>query len=331
MGRVRRYKKVKAIDPFSKQKGKKINELDRNLPPDVKNHEAQRLNEDGSRKRKLRRRLPGWAQEEVRATAKSVRDEYAGIGQESSTSRQKIEGKRPDENLRQFNKRVREETSQMLRDEYRENSATSKRKKRYLDDKKLKRKLKKQGRWEEIQRLNHLGRQEDSKETMGKGGKGFGGAGGEGRARAAEVDAQEAFVGGGDELNFPVAERLRCEFFHILSPCLPYFSLPRFGEVAHAPPNLDKLAKPRGLRVDKSSKPWARQGPPAGRDTGNQGIRGGTASGVAAHTGGFVEGEEGQASRKRQMEQMRQQVQDAYAGLKKKRRSGQLQFVASDL
>lgn len=44
MGRVRRYKKVKAIDPFSKRKTAKVNDKDRNLPPDVKNHQAQRLN-----------------------------------------------------------------------------------------------------------------------------------------------------------------------------------------------------------------------------------------------------------------------------------------------
>lgn len=52
MGRVKRYKKVKAMDPFAKhstgaKKGfgsRKSDDLDRNLPPDVKNHEAQRLN-----------------------------------------------------------------------------------------------------------------------------------------------------------------------------------------------------------------------------------------------------------------------------------------------
>lgn len=44
MGRVRRYKKVKATDPFSKGKKNKLNDKDRCLPPDVKNHQAQRLN-----------------------------------------------------------------------------------------------------------------------------------------------------------------------------------------------------------------------------------------------------------------------------------------------
>lgn len=35
---------MKAIDPFSKGKKAKVNDKDRNLPPDVKNHQAQRLN-----------------------------------------------------------------------------------------------------------------------------------------------------------------------------------------------------------------------------------------------------------------------------------------------
>lgn len=51
MGRVRKYKKVKAMDPFAKGGGggrmglgrRGGSDLDRNLPPDVKNHQAQRL------------------------------------------------------------------------------------------------------------------------------------------------------------------------------------------------------------------------------------------------------------------------------------------------
>lgn len=50
MGRVRKYKKVKAMDPFAKGGGggrmgmgrKGGSDLDRNLPPDVKNHQAQK-------------------------------------------------------------------------------------------------------------------------------------------------------------------------------------------------------------------------------------------------------------------------------------------------
>lgn len=51
MGRVKKYKKVKAMDPFAKGGGggkmgrkSRSDDLDRNLPPEVKNHQAQRLN-----------------------------------------------------------------------------------------------------------------------------------------------------------------------------------------------------------------------------------------------------------------------------------------------
>lgn len=48
MGRVRRYKRVKAMDPFAKgggkKKGRKSDDLDRNLPPNIKNHQAPRMN-----------------------------------------------------------------------------------------------------------------------------------------------------------------------------------------------------------------------------------------------------------------------------------------------
>lgn len=40
---------------------------------------------------------------------------------------------------------------------------------------------------------------------------------------------------------------------------------------------------------------------------------------------------EAKKAQKRQMEEMRQRVQEAYSGLKKKRRAGQTQFVGSDL
>lgn len=49
MGRVRRYKKFKAVDPCAKGKTKKDSDRDRNLPPDVKNHQAQRVNASQAR------------------------------------------------------------------------------------------------------------------------------------------------------------------------------------------------------------------------------------------------------------------------------------------
>ncbi|CAN0532699.1 unnamed protein product, partial [Ectocarpus sp. 12 AP-2014] len=56
----------------------------------------------------------------------------------------------------------------------------------------------------------------------------------------------------------------------------------RFGEVAHAPPDLAKIPKPRGFKDQGQAKPWARQAAaaaggagdfssPSGASTGNQG------------------------------------------------------------
>lgn len=41
-----------------------------------------------------------------------------------------VEGKREDESMRQFNKRVREGTAQLLKDEFKEHSSTNKRRKK---------------------------------------------------------------------------------------------------------------------------------------------------------------------------------------------------------
>lgn len=46
---------------------------------------------------------------------------------------------------------------------------------------------------------------------------------------------------------------------------------------------------------------------------------------------GEAQRREAAKAQKRQMEEMRQRVQEAYSGLKKKRRAGQTQFVGSDL
>lgn len=140
---------------------------------------------------------------------------------------------------------------------------------------------------------------------------------------------------------------------------------PRFGEVAHAPPDLAKIPKPRGFKDQGQAKPWARQAAANASDGGGGGGNGapsdGNSGGVKqshqqlkkkgrrdskAAAGGKEEEQEekrenreeqrrmaaeAKKARKRQMEEMRQRVQEAYSGLKKKRRAGQTQFVGSDL
>lgn len=133
----------------------------------------------------------------------------------------------------------------------------------------------------------------------------------------------------------------------------------RFGDVAHAPPDLAKIPKPRGFKYQGQAKPWARQATATGGVAGGGGGGGGASGGVTtkkskkgnsaggggggkdAEDGGEEEEEQRQEQRqmeadakkaqKRQMEEMRLRVQEAYSGLKKKRRAGQTQFVGSDL
>lgn len=79
---------------------------------------------------------------------------------------------------------------------------------------------------------------------------------------------------------------------------------------------MGKIPKLRGLRDGGESKPWARRGKGVGNKRGaDAGDAGGQATDAC----------------KRQMEEMRQTVQEAYASLKNKRRSGRTQFVGSDL
>lgn len=121
---------------------------------------------------------------------------------------------------------------------------------------------------------------------------------------------------------------------------LPTFADPcfargrRFGDVAHAPPNLAKIPKPRGFQDHGQAKPWARHGNNQNNNSSSSNTTG--AGGRAGRPGGgdgVVDETQREAAKaqKRQMEELRQRVQDAYSGLKKKRRAGQTQFVGSDL
>ncbi|CAM9912604.1 unnamed protein product [Ectocarpus fasciculatus] len=376
MGRVRKYKKVKAMDPFAKGGGggrmgmgrKGGSDVDRNLPPDVKNHQAQRLNNlegDGkSKKNKNKRRLPQWAHEELKETAKRVREEHAdpeGKGRHPEPQRAAMEGKREDESMRQFNKRVREGTAQLLKDEFKEHSATNKRRKKYLDDKKRKNKLKKQGLWEEVQRRERLDEEHaaagfDGAERSG-GGRGGAGGGGVSAGRGRQGGGGGSGDGGVGGNNWGVLGRADDD--EGAAQLLQKERI-RFGEVAHAPPDLAKIPKPRGFKDQGQAKPWARQAAaaaagggmgnvssPSGDSGGNKGeSQGQQKKGKRnrknnAAAGGGGDGQQRQEQRaleaeakkaqNRQMEEMRQRVQEAYSGLKKKRRAGQTQFVGSDL
>ncbi|CAM9502392.1 unnamed protein product, partial [Pylaiella littoralis] len=294
MGHVRKYKKVKAMDSFAKGGGggrmgmgrKGGSDLDRNLPPDVKNHQAQKQS-NKAKKNKNKRRLPQWAHEELKETAKRVREEHAdpsGKGRQPEVQRATMEGKREDESMRQFNKRVREGTAQLLKDEFKEHSSTNKHRKKYLDGKKRKNRLKKQGLWEEVQRRERL---DEEQAAAGFGGveRAAGATGGGGRHRGGgEGDGGGSNWGllgradGGEGTQLPQKERIR------------------FGDVAHAPPDLAKIPKPRGFKGQGQAKPWARQA--AANASANAGSGRGGGRGGGGDPMGNAAGSSGKQSQK---------------------------------
>lgn len=107
-----------------------------------------------------------------------------------------------------------------------------------------------------------------------------------------------------------------------------YNGLDRFGEVAHAPPDLAKIPKLKGLKDQGQEKSWVRGS--AGAPHGGAGEISNGKSGTLRRQRDRAEGNAKDAQ-KRQMEEMRQRVQEAYTGLKKKRRAGQTQYVNSEL
>ncbi|KAG5182102.1 hypothetical protein JKP88DRAFT_263379 [Tribonema minus] len=158
MGRVRRYKKAKNLDITSKRKRADKKDVEHNLPPDTANHQAQRLKADGTLKRRAKQRLPEWAKEELRETAKREREAdkqlLAGAAAtplpgENDTPKVKITPKRTDESLREFNERVRKVAAEALKDNAKRASSTVARRKKHLAEKSQKKKLQRQGLWEE--------------------------------------------------------------------------------------------------------------------------------------------------------------------------------------
>ncbi|CAN0125778.1 unnamed protein product, partial [Phaeothamnion confervicola] len=249
MGRVRRYRRIKAIDPFSKRgKGGLGDGVEHELPPDRPNHIAQRFNEDGTRKRKKRPPLPLWIREELKNTAK---DDDGEAELAIDPSRKKAEEGPPrmkprgaDESLKQFNQRIKRETAQMLIDEAKASSATVKKKKLYLQEKKKQKKLKKQQRIDEAQ--SDMRRKRSARGSGGDMEENNDGSDAEGRPRVRH--RRRDGDGGGDDDAFPAPERIA------------------FGEVVHEPPRFTVKPKLRGMAAAVASrgdgpaaqKPWVK-------------------------------------------------------------------------
>lgn len=157
MGRVRRYKKAKSDDISHNRKRSDKKSVQHNLPPGTSNHEAQRLKEDGTVKFRQKRKLPKWAQEELRETAKQEREssrfEPDAIGEQHmqpvvKDPVHKVESKQPGESLRAFNVRLKAETAHALREEFKRNSATLARRRGHLAEKTKKKRMQKAGLWD---------------------------------------------------------------------------------------------------------------------------------------------------------------------------------------
>lgn len=117
MGRVRKYKKIKAIDPFSKRGKDTVGKWSSyDEPPSLYNE----------KKKKTNKKLSVDDDDLLiqREGLRALRDEkrYPNLGLKKT----EIEGKRNDENMRDFKIRIRQETKDILIDELKGMTATAK-------------------------------------------------------------------------------------------------------------------------------------------------------------------------------------------------------------
>jgi hypothetical protein len=135
MGRVRKYKKIKAIDPFSKRGKDTVGKWSSyDEPPSLYN--------DKKKKKKKSNTIEDNDDLLIqREGLRALRDEkrYPNMTQKKT----EIEGKRNDENMRDFKIRIREETKNILIDELKGMTATAKKKKLRLAERKKKKKTSK--------------------------------------------------------------------------------------------------------------------------------------------------------------------------------------------
>ena len=133
MGRVRKYKKLKACDPFANRgKGGREGASEHDEPPEL--FEAR---EQKARKRKER----SWDDDNSRElmlqreALRTLRESEKS----SSANARKIEGKKTDETMKDFKMRIRQETRNALRDELKNLTSTAKKRKERLKERKIKR------------------------------------------------------------------------------------------------------------------------------------------------------------------------------------------------
>ena len=128
MGRVRKYKKVKSVDPFSNSK-RGATDTKYDQPPSVWESEsrkaAKRVNRAFDNEKAFERMLQHTAKRQLKIVEEHERK---ATGKDGTKKIKAVEAKRDDETMKQFKNRVREETRKTLKDELTKLSSTSKKK-----------------------------------------------------------------------------------------------------------------------------------------------------------------------------------------------------------
>lgn len=135
MGRVKRYKKFKACDPFSKQFNRREIDNVHDEPPNIFDDKLERIEKKAKR---LENNEMYQMRKFVHLTDKTATSSVSSIKEEIK----KIEGKREDESMKTFKKRLRQETRETLRDEIKGLTSTAQKKKLRLKERKQQRKAK---------------------------------------------------------------------------------------------------------------------------------------------------------------------------------------------
>jgi hypothetical protein len=148
MGRVRKYKKIKACDPNSKQNnGRRAAAADMRHDDPPEEHDARAKRKAKALERPFddldhaERMLQ---REAMRALRNAQTADATGTSNNNKNNTTTSAGKRADETMRDFQKRIRNETKVALRDELQKMTKTAQKKKEHMRAKKLAKKQQRQ-------------------------------------------------------------------------------------------------------------------------------------------------------------------------------------------
>jgi len=137
MGRVRRYKKFKSCDPFAKQ-GPKVVDTIHDEPIDIFEEQERRAEKRIRKREEDPEHIERMLQREAIRQLRMENEKNGGSGLKKN--KHELEGRKENETMKQFKTRIREETRAALRNEVKKITATAKKKREYLTDKKFKKK-----------------------------------------------------------------------------------------------------------------------------------------------------------------------------------------------